>query len=78
LAISLGAYVTALARWHQLERLLANTPGTLADVDKRRIVRLAARERADAMKIGAQFGLGSSNQLRFAGNGSGKFSGLIA
>jgi P27 family predicted phage terminase small subunit len=75
-----AAYVTALARWQQAERLLADTPGTLADADRARLVRIANRERADMVRFGGQFGLGSHSRARLTSPApsGGKFSGLLA
>jgi Phage terminase, small subunit len=76
-----AAYCTALARWQQAERALASAGDGLAGASLQRLIRLAGRERADATKYGAQFGLGPPNRQRLAGSkpsSSGKFAGLLA
>jgi P27 family predicted phage terminase small subunit len=76
-----AAYCVALARWQQTERVLAREgAGQLSGTVLQRLVRIAARERADATRYGAQFGLGPPNRQRLAGGrpSGGKFAGLLA
>jgi P27 family predicted phage terminase small subunit len=75
-----AAYCTALARWQQAERVLASDGGSLTGTALQRLTRLAARERADATRYGAVFGIGPPNRQRLAGGRapSGKFAGLLA
>jgi P27 family predicted phage terminase small subunit len=73
-----AAYCVSLARWQQTERALATAGG--AGVTVQRLTRLAGRERRDAARFGAAFGLGPPNRQRLAGStpSGGKFSGLLA
>jgi P27 family predicted phage terminase small subunit len=75
-----AAYCTSLARWITVEKLLSSGDGTLINNnDKRAVARMAARERADAMRYGAQFGIGPPNRARLTvGRPSGKLDGLLA
>jgi P27 family predicted phage terminase small subunit len=80
----LAAHCVSVARWKEAERELASVQGgSLADAGRARLVRIARTAMADAARFGRELGLGSSNRLRLAGNGSngngsGKFDGLIA
>jgi P27 family predicted phage terminase small subunit len=73
-----AAYCGSVSRWIAAEKLLIGD--TLARSEARALARLASRERADATRYGAMFGLGPPNRARLIGGPapSNKFSGLLA